>query len=257
MIDSEHPVTRLANFRDLGELTGVHGTIRPGLLYRSDDVSSIDDDEAARVAATGIALIIDLRSANEQHAGRGPLGDYAIDYLSLPMLERSGTGQNLASLLAAGEFTNEMLGTWYFEVMQRSMPLIVEGLEAIANADGPVLFHCAIGKDRTGMFAVALHGALGTPREHIVADYVKTTENLPRVLARLAASQPMWTEQTMVRAGALLRSDAEAMQVLLDAVDAEGTDLEGLLVAGGASVHVLQRLRDWALVTPEATAQHP
>lgn len=247
MIDTSHPVTKLANFRDLGHLAGRYGTIRPGALFRSDDVSTIDDEEAERLVSHDISLIIDLRSSDEVSGGRGPLANYDIDYLNLPILESSGTSQNLGELVSGNEFTNVMLGRWYFEVFRRAMPLLIDGLQAVSEAKGAVLFHCAIGKDRTGIFAVALHGALGTHRAHIVSDFEKTEGNLSQVLARLSASQPFWTPDIISRAGALLRAEAEAMHVFLDAIETQGTDLEELLTDGGASVVLLEKLRGNAL----------
>ena len=247
VIDSSHPVTKLANFRDLGNLAGQHGTIRPGVFFRSDDVSTIDDEEAERLVSHDISLIIDLRSSDEVSGGRGPLAHYDIDYLNLPILESSGTSQNLGELVSGAEFTNAMLGRWYFDVFHKAMPLLIDGLQAVSEAQGAVLFHCAIGKDRTGLFAVALHGALGTHRAHIVADFEKTEVNLSKVLARLTASQPFWTPEVISKAGALLRADAKAMHVFLDAIEAQGTDLEEMLVDGGATVALLEDLRALAL----------
>ena len=249
MIDFSHPLTKLANFRDLGNLAGRHGSIRPGVLFRSDDVSTIDDDEAERLVSHDISLIIDLRSSDEVAGGRGPLANYDIDYLNLPILERSGTSQNLNDLMSTGVFTNAMMGQWYFDVFRKGMPMLIEGLQAVSEARGAVLFHCAIGKDRTGLFAVALHGALGTHRAHIVSDFAKTETNLDKVLARLTASQPFWTPEIMSKSGALLRAEAEAMHVFLDAIEEQGTDLEELLLAGGANPALLDTLRGIALTS--------
>lgn len=247
MLDSSHPVGKLANFRDLANLSGRHGTIRSGVLFRSDDVSTIDEDEAERVVSHDISLIIDLRSSDEVSLGRGPLANYDIDYLNLPILETSGTSQNLGDLVSGGGFTNEMLGLWYHEVFQKALPALIEGLHAVSEAKGAVLFHCAIGKDRTGLFAVALHGALGTHRAQIVSDFHKTEENLPKVLARLNASQPFWSPEIMEKSGALLRAEPEAMHVFLDALEAQGTDIEDALLAGGAPQQLLDTLRGISL----------
>lgn len=247
MIDETHPLGKLANFRDLGDLAGVHGTIRPGVLFRSDDLSTIDDAEAERVASKDISLIIDLRSSDEVSQGRGPLERYDIDYLNLPLLEHSGTSHNLEDLVASGGFTHEMLGLWYAEVFSRSLSMIVEGLQAVSEAQGGVVFHCAIGKDRTGIFAVALHSALGTHREHIVRDFARTEDNLPQVLARLSASQQFWTGEVIERSGALLRAHPEAMNVFLDQMDSTGESLEARLVQGGATPALFENLRAMAL----------
>lgn len=256
MLDELHPVGKLANFRDLGGLAGVHGVIKPGVLYRSDDLATIDEEEAERLASKGLSLIIDLRSSDEVSKGRGPLREYDIDYLNLPLLQHSGYSHNLEELLAPGALTNEMLGRWYFEVFSKSLPLIIEGLHAIAGAKGAVVFHCAIGKDRTGVFAAALHAVLGTHREHIVRDFARTEDNLSRVLTRLSTADPFWTKEVIEKSGALLRAHPEAMISFLDQVDASGASLEETLLEGGATATLFANLREMALSeSPEYSAR--
>jgi protein-tyrosine phosphatase len=43
--------------------------------------------------------------------------------------------------------------------------------ETISDAEGRVLFHCAAGKDRTGVAAALMLGLAGVSDEDIVADY--------------------------------------------------------------------------------------
>ena len=45
---------------------------------------------------------------------------------------------------------------------------------ALADSDGPVLIHCAAGKDRTGLLAALTHSLLGVSRDDVIADYLLT-----------------------------------------------------------------------------------
>jgi protein tyrosine/serine phosphatase len=45
---------------------------------------------------------------------------------------------------------------------------------ALGEADGPVLIHCAAGKDRTGLLAALTHHLLGVHHDDMVADYLLT-----------------------------------------------------------------------------------
>jgi protein tyrosine/serine phosphatase len=47
---------------------------------------------------------------------------------------------------------------------------------ALADGDGPVLIHCAAGKDRTGLLVALIHHALGVGADDIMADYLLTNE---------------------------------------------------------------------------------
>jgi protein-tyrosine phosphatase len=44
-------------------------------------------------------------------------------------------------------------------------------MRTIAECDHAVVFHCAVGKDRTGIVAAMLLASLGVPDETIVNDY--------------------------------------------------------------------------------------
>ena len=54
------------------------------------------------------------------------------------------------------------------------------------NPEKTILFHCAAGKDRTGMTAALLLMLAGVAKEDIIRDYTVTTENLYSVLERFS-----------------------------------------------------------------------
>ena len=244
MIDKNHPVTRLANLRDLGGAAGNLGAVKSGLLFRSDDVATIDDAQLSELLDLKLGLIIDFRSKAElESIGRGPLAKEAIDYLHLPLLDYIGEDHNLGSEHLSQEFTNEMLGYWYADVLRKAAPMIAEGVSAIAEHAGPALFHCAIGKDRTGIFASTLYSLLEVDRGHIVRDFARTDANLPQILARLAHSQPFWNEETMRKSGALMRAQPQALEAMFAAVASDGTTITQTMIAAGLSSKSVAQLR--------------
>jgi protein-tyrosine phosphatase len=242
MIDSSFPVSKLANFRDLGGQRSDYGVTRRGQLFRSDDLATIDEQEAERIAATGISLIIDLRSPQEiKEIGRGPLEQFEIGYVNAPLLTSYGSGNQIDQVLEA-DFTNQMLGQWYAKVFLESLPTLVSGIQEISESSGPTVFHCAVGKDRTGIFAATLLSVLGVSSEAIVADYNRTNDNLRAVLARLRSSQPFWTEELMVRSGALMRADSEAMETMLGELGS-ASRIQDHLLSGGLTLQQIANLR--------------
>src|ERR671931_167770 len=62
-------------------------------------------------------------------------------------------------------------------------------ITVLAEAGGPVVYHCAAGKDRTGVVSAVLLGLLGVRDEVIVADYAATQENLEAIIERLMAAK--------------------------------------------------------------------
>lgn len=73
-------LTSVVNFRDFGGHPTISGqNVARGRLYRSNQFSRLNADDAAKLAALGIAAVVDLRSAAERTAqptahsvGRGP-----------------------------------------------------------------------------------------------------------------------------------------------------------------------------------------
>ena len=51
------------------------------------------------------------------------------------------------------------------------------------------MYHCAAGKDRTGVVSAVLLGLLGVPDPVIVADYAATKENLDAIVERLMSTE--------------------------------------------------------------------
>ena len=66
---------------------------------------------------------------------------------------------------------------------------IARVLTALLEASTPAVFHCAAGKDRTGVISAILLGLLGVRDEIIAADYAATQENLDAIIDRLAESE--------------------------------------------------------------------
>jgi len=58
----------------------------------------------------------------------------------------------------------------------RHIDLYSRYFHALAEAEGPVLIHCAAGKDRTGILAALTHHLLGVAYEDSVADYLLTND---------------------------------------------------------------------------------
>ncbi len=208
-----------ANLRDLRGLRTDDGRIvRRGVLYRSEALRSPD------VAGTDVAVwppttVIDLRKP-EEYTGPHPLDVKGTTVHSIPL------GAGLAPVLAAAEGFD--LAFAYKSLAEDASGEIARIVGLVAGASGPVLVHCTAGKDRTGIVVAVLLRAVGVRRTDIVSDYLRTEANLPRLWAALhAAGVPSPRNQ------ALLGVQAEALEAVLDAVDAAPGGAAGWLVAHG------------------------
>jgi protein tyrosine/serine phosphatase len=112
----------------------------------------------------------------------------------------------------------------------RHIDLFSRYFQVLAEADGPVLIHCAAGKDRTGVLAALTHHVAGVHADDIVEDYLLT--NNPE---RMAARAPMVAELIAKETGrtptdaairAAIGVEAEYLAEAFRAIEAEhgGTD---------------------------------
>lgn len=238
----------LVNLRELGGLRVHHGRVRPGLLWRSDDAATITDAQAAVLAGHGLRAVVDLRSPEELAAtGRGPLGSWGVTHHHLPLLDWTASPGQLSRRIDALGDTPWTVGAWYAQVAADRARALVAGLNILAASTGAVLFHCAAGKDRTGIFAAALLSVLGASHSDIAAEYARTDAAMPRILNRLGPAARQWLPgdpASAARGGALLAAPAETMLHMLDCLDADHGGFEGVLASAGLETRLQQALQD-------------
>ena len=70
----------------------------------------------------------------------------------------------------------------------RHLDLFSRYFRALAEAEGPVLIHCAAGKDRTGVLAALTHSLAGVHRDDMLADYLLTNDPV-RMAARAGVTE--------------------------------------------------------------------
>ncbi|MGB9035859.1 MAG: tyrosine-protein phosphatase [Paeniglutamicibacter sp.] len=228
-------VSPFANLRDLGHLPVAGGRVRPTMLWRADDIASAPAHEIASLAASGLGTVLDLRSAGEvERSGSGPADGPILLRHHLPLTDDSADPQALAALFAATR-TPADVGSWYARLFRDRAPQLVRALALIADAPGGVLFHCAAGKDRTGVLAAAILAVLGAHPETIIDDYAATHANVPAVLARLGAMRSAVAVNGMPERPAghpMLGAHAGSMAAMLADLERDGGPVAVLHSAG-------------------------
>jgi protein-tyrosine phosphatase len=229
------------NLRDLGGLPTADGQqIRERVLVRGESLSRLTPTGRAALVAYGVHTVIDLRSSDEAAQWPSPFvaSTTRPRYLNLPVIDESDeTGQ-------AARTSAESLGELYIAMLKHGQAQLAPIFQALARAEaGPVLVHCFIGKDRTGLvIALALELA-GVSRTHIVEDYAASAANL----------QPLYTELKFgmdedpvkrERQQRFLASPPEAMHAALAYVDEAHGGASGYLRAAGLTDVELQQVRD-------------
>jgi protein-tyrosine phosphatase len=184
------------NFRDLGGYRTADGrAVRWGRLYRADALGALTPADLEVVAALGVRTICDLRG--EQEAARDPDAPIAgADRVGAPMGE-GDSDHGFIERLRSGEMaevTDADMARIYGLMLDRFGEQIRLVFDRAADPDRHALvFHCAAGKDRTGIIAALLLGALGVPVDDILDDYELT--NRYRTSYRIAELRPLLADQ--------------------------------------------------------------
>jgi len=180
------------NLRDLGGYETRDGRrVRFGCLFRSDELHALTDADLKAVGALGIRVVFDLRNVDERDArpNRLPPGVEVLERVT-PSTggDTKTTEQQIMQGLLPTPDDGEFAGV-YIRLLDALAPELRIIIERAAEArHRPLLFHCAAGKDRTGITAAVLLGVLGVPDDAILDDFELTsTYFTPRKMDSLAA----------------------------------------------------------------------
>ncbi len=202
------------NTRDLGGYETMDGRrIKWNVLYRSANLASLTEEGCEDFGALGIRTVLDLRNRLSPTPLFG--GDVVCVHRQAtvrlyPMLISKSGGPNDGYRLSVHEHTASYRGV--FEELSRA-------------ENYPLLYHCAAGKDRSGVVTVLLLSLLGVDEATILDDYHLS----------LAVYDTLPTDSVLA---------------LLDEIDAAG-GIETYLEGFGISAETQSRIRALLLVPAE------
>ncbi|MBP7041748.1 MAG: tyrosine-protein phosphatase [Chloroflexi bacterium] len=248
------PLRSGLNFRDIGGYRTVDGReVRWGQVYRSGSLADLVDVDLAYLDQLGLRLVCDLRSPREVRRApdRLPAG-WVGEWMARPLSSQVG-GREQARLLRQlrHELGTLLLRMYTQDILEENARSIGDMFTRLAQAHNrPALFHCAAGKDRTGVTIALLLALLGVPDETIVADY--SLSNLAHVAIERAMRrelrQAMWVGIRPSQLSSLLLANPETLRLTLTAVQEKyGSVLGYLRQAAGVSEEVIDQLREGLL----------
>jgi len=141
----------------------------------------------------------------------------------------------------------EFLVWAYRDMLRLGSPRIAEAFHLLAAPGAlPAVFHCAAGKDRTGLVAALLLGSIGVLDEHIRDDYALTQDGMIRMRAWARHAYPIMFSAMADVPSAMLAALPEAIQVVLSDVRASHGSVRGFVESIGVSAaeidHLVERL---------------
>ena len=238
------------NVRDLGGIPVADGkVVAPGRLVRGDSLHRARDSVEV-LREMGVVRVLDLRDERERD-DEGVLSADGLEVQHHPVIDPM-----FAWFDESHDDRSTLLAHMYQEILTAFGARFATALGSIAEvvADRPgaaVAYHCAVGKDRTGLLTALLLGTLGASEDDIVADYVRS--------ARAGAVQLSWLWSLGHPEGAATDEDlyvglwsarAETMERTLEWLHKEFGGAAGYLEQSGVPAEVVEALAVGLLVDP-------
>ena len=222
----------LINCRDLGGYPCKDGSVTKfGRLLRAGMPRPLSEKDLRFLEEYGVKAVLDLRGNKEAELYPAFMNCKTdIKYHHVSLLEINPATMDLHRPLIEA----------YGETIDNYGAAVAESLRFILNSGTPFLFHCFIGKDRTGMLAAIILHMAGVDEEDIVADYEISYSYLENFFRheKEIGSGLIWDCDEHQR-----RSDRENMLLLLKYIKNKFGSIEGYLLNAGMTQAELEGLK--------------
>lgn len=231
------------NFRDLGGYRTVHGrTVAWGRLYRADGLHRITATGATAFQRLGVTSVLDLRTPEEVAERRwAPPAGWPGHWRHLPLLSVTPDwSEHPPEELARADFAADH----YRHLTEVGGAALRTAVESLATSGGlPAVFHCAAGKDRTGVLAAVVLRLLGVDAQTVADDYALSEEATARWEASLGEGNQDDTRAAWSYVPpSLLRAERETMLGFLRHVEGPAGSADALAARLGIDADTVQRL---------------
>ncbi len=235
------------NFRDLGGyVMGDGRAIGWGRVFRADGLYRLSDDDLELLDGIGIRTVIDLRSAAEvEQYGTFPFERHSVAFHPLPIMDATWRNAELPDFDESEQGEVDFLTWAYRDMLATGSDRFAQAIMQLAvPSAAPAVFHCAAGKDRTGVLAALLLGGLGVDQEVIVADYGLTRAGMERMRTWVETNHPEMAARMNETPSFMLAAHPQAMADVLDGLVAEHGSIRDFLATIGIGSAILDALAE-------------
>lgn len=243
--DRRVPLANVFNFRDLGGYpVGDGRTTKWGRMFRADGLHRLEGDDLDLIDGIGIRTVIDLRTSNEiADRGAFPVEEYPIAYHHLSIIDATWTETGVPDFESNEQGGIDFLVWAYRDMLDQGADRFAQAIATLAQpGNGPAVFHCAAGKDRTGILTMLILGGLGADREVIAEDFGLTRAGMDRMRAWLADNNPDALADMDTRPAHMFGAHPEAMRQILTDLDDQHDGVRGYLRSIGVGDAMLDDL---------------
>ncbi len=174
----------IRNFRDLGGYEAAGGRhVKYGLILRGPALCELSESDRRKVDSMGIKTIMDFRAESESSHNPEYIPAGAEYFRQCASIDRHGNeidfspgaiekiSHKFVTLfrLIRGTVTNDV-----YNCMPFNNPAFRKMFSLLEEERTPLYFHCAAGKDRTGVAAMLILMAFGADRKTALDDYELT-----------------------------------------------------------------------------------
>jgi protein-tyrosine phosphatase len=177
-------MSTLYNMRDLGGYPASGGNATQfGRLFRSDCPVTFSEKDIKHIDTMHITCAIDLRIPSEIEENPSFFASHkGVNYHNISF-ETGNKSPDCESAIASG----------YLKMFE-DQKAIGRILHTIANADANVFYHCAVGKDRTGVVSALLLKICGVSDEDVIADYQLSATYLHPMIVAMKREHLEWPD---------------------------------------------------------------
>lgn len=242
------PFEQVFNFRDLGGYRARDGrAVRWRTIFRSDSLHAMSESDQRHFSEElGVRSVIDLR--NPGAAERNPPNVDGAAVHNIPFIDD-------AAMRSYGERHGSVASTeWYLEVLRgaRQVDGISRAFAVLSDPSAyPLSFNCSLGKDRAGLLAALVLGALDVDDGQIVEDYALSERNMGPIRERFERLREAGGADPSVPSAAsrmpslpegTFASPPQWMSGVLEALTAEHGSVRGYVEAQGVPGSDLDRV---------------
>lgn len=229
----------LYNARELGGYPTADGKVTKFKVFiRSELPQDLPEEDIEYLRNYGVTASVDFRGSYELKEKASSLST-VLPYYHCPISDDTEP-PDLAALLGR----HKTMIDQYKEMVEEGKAWAKKVLELAAEERGILLFHCAGGKDRTGVFSCLLLSIAGVSREDIAADYSITEVVLPPAKHHAPPPEVLAKLGPMPDMGDFAGSPASTMLGLLDYFDERYGGVMGYLREIGVMDETIARIRE-------------